>query len=152
TRRDGQWLLNGTKYSSTGTGYAGWIAVAATADHDQPISLTVPAEAPAVEIVDDWDGLGPKRTASGTPHCKNATADETQIFPGAHGLESGERTAHGQAAWQTVHLATLVGIARAALSDATQYVRSRTRTFSHGAADDVRQDPQVLQLLGELAS
>src|SRR5699024_12618706 len=46
TRRDGQWLLNGTKYYSTGTGYADWIAVAATGDDDQPISLTVPAEAP----------------------------------------------------------------------------------------------------------
>src|SRR5699024_10142410 len=65
TRRDGQWLLNGTKYYSTGTGYADWIAVAATGDDDQPISLTVPAEAPGVEIVDDWDGFGQKLTASG---------------------------------------------------------------------------------------
>ncbi|HIW46872.1 MAG TPA: acyl-CoA dehydrogenase family protein [Candidatus Yaniella excrementigallinarum] len=152
TRRDGQWLLNGTKYYSTGTGYADWIAVAATGDDDQPISLTVPAEAPGVEIVDDWDGFGQKLTASGTTHFKNVTVDDIEIFPAGHGLESGERTAYGQAAWQTIHLATLVGIARAALSDATQYVRSRTRTFSHGAADDVRQDPQVLQLLGELAS
>jgi len=152
TQRDGQWLLNGTKYYSTGTGYADWIAVAATGDDDQPVSLTVPAEAPGVEIVDDWDGFGQKLTASGTTYFYNVVVDDTEIFPAGHGLESGERTAYGQAAWQTVHLATLVGIAKAALSQATQYVQSRTRTFSHGAADVVRHDPQVLQLLGELAS
>ena len=53
---------------------------------------------------------------------------------------------------EMVHLATLVGIAKAVLRDGLGYVQSRTRTFSHGAADTVRQDPQVLQLLGELSS
>jgi len=149
---DGKWVLNGTKYYSTGTGYADWIMVAATGTDDEPVSLTVPANAPGVEIVDDWDGFGQKLTASGTTHFTHVVVDEAEVFPTDHGLESGERTAFGQAAWQTVHLATLVGIAQATLRDGVDYVRSRTRTFSHGAADTVQQDPQVLQLLGELSA
>lgn len=147
-----QWLLNGTKFYSTGTGYADWIMVAATGDDGEPISVTVPSDAPGVEIVDDWDGFGQRLTASGTTTFTNVLVDEAEISPAGHGLDSGERTAFGQATWQTVHLATLVGIAKAALRDGVAYVKSRTRTFSHGAADSVQNDPQVLQLLGELSS
>lgn len=152
SRRDGQWVLNGTKYYSTGTGYADWIIIAATGDNEEPVSLTVPATASGVEIIDDWDGFGQRLTASGTTHFRDVLVDEADIFPAGHGIDSGDRTAFGQAAWQTVHLATLVGIGRAVLRDAVAYVLSRDRTFSHGAADTVAQDPQVLQLLGELSS
>ncbi|GAA2032135.1 acyl-CoA dehydrogenase family protein [Yaniella flava] len=152
THHDGQWKLDGTKYYSTGTGYADWIAVAATGDDDEPVSLALPADASGVHIVDDWDGFGQRLTASGTTTFSDVTVDATEIFPAGLGLESGDRTAYGQAAWQTVHLATLVGIAKAVLRDGTAYVQSRTRTFSHGAAGTVRYDPQVLQLLGELSA
>lgn len=149
-RTGGQWVLNGAKYYSTGTGYADWIAVAATGDDEQPVSLLVPADAPGVEVVDDWDGFGQRLTASGTTRFRHVAVDDNDVFPAGYGLESGERTAYGQAAWQTVHLATLAGIAKAVVRDGAQYVQSRTRTFSHGAADVVANDPQVLQLLGEL--
>lgn len=152
SRNDGQWLLNGTKFYSTGTGYADWIMVAATGDDEEPVSVIVSAEAPGVEIVDDWDGFGQRLTASGTTTFTNVIVDEAEIFPAGHGLDSGERTAFGQATWQAVHLATLVGIAKAVVRDGVDYVQSRTRTFSHGAADTVQSDPQVLQLLGELSS
>lgn len=152
TRQHNSWVLNGTKYYSTGTGYADWVAVAATGDDDQPVSLVVPADAPGVEIIDDWDGFGQRLTASGTTNFRDVAVDDADIFPQGYGLDSGDRTAYGQATWQAVHLATLVGIAKAALRDAADYVQSRTRTFSHGAADVVRNDPQVLQLLGELSA
>ena len=151
-RKGDQWVLNGTKFYSTGSGYADWIMVAATGDDDAPTSLTVRADTPGVEIVDDWDGFGQRLTASGTTTFTNVIVDDAEVFPAGHGLDSGDRTAFGQATWQTVHLATLVGIAKAALRDGVQYVQSRTRTFSHGAADNVQNDPQVLQLLGELSA
>lgn len=152
TRQDGQWLLNGTKFYSTGTGYADWIIVSATAENDEERSLTVPADAPGITIVDDWDGFGQRLTASGTTHFDNVVVEDDQVFPPGYGIDAAGRTAYGQAAWQTVHLATLVGIGQAVLRDGVSYVQSRTRTFSHGAADTVQHDPQVLQLLGELSS
>ena len=129
SRLNGQWTLNGTKFYSTGTGYADWIMVAATGDDEEPVSVTVPVNAPGVEIVDDWDGFGQRLTASGTTTFTNVIVDEAEIFPAGHGLDSGDRTAFGQATWQTVHLATLVGIAKAVLRDGVAYVQSRTRTF-----------------------
>ena len=152
SRRDGQWILNGTKFYSTGTGYADAILVSATGDDDEPASLIVAADAPGVKIIDDWDGFGQRLTASGTTHFRDVVVADADVFPPGHGLDSGDRTAFGQATWQTVHLATLVGIAKAVLRDGVGYVQSRTRTFSHGAAETVQHDPQVLQLLGELSS
>src|SRR5690606_28634600 len=36
--------------------------------------------------------------------------------------------------------------------DATAAVAARTRTYSHGNADRVREDPQILQILGEISA
>src|SRR5699024_10192048 len=45
-----------------------------------------------------------------------------------------------------------IGIALAVRRDGTESARWRTPTVSHGAADVVRHDPQVLQPLGELSA
>ena len=44
------------------------------------------------------------------------------------------------------------GIARAALVDAVEEVRNRERNFSHANAARVRDDPQVLARVGEIAA
>lgn len=51
-----------------------------------------------------------------------------------------------------VHLATLTGIARAAVETFSQEIRERKRIFSHGNGDLVRHDPQVLQVVGKALS
>ncbi|MFR1445776.1 monooxygenase, partial [Acinetobacter baumannii] len=52
--------------------------------------------------------------------------------------------------YQLVHLATLAGIGRAAANDVAHLVKQRTRVFSHGNADRVAADPQILQVVGRV--
>lgn len=51
-----------------------------------------------------------------------------------------------------VHLATLTGIAHAAVETFSQEIRERKRIFSHGNGDLVRHDPQVLQVVGKASA
>lgn len=154
TDEDGQPLrvLNGTKFYSTGTAYADWIRVTASDDDGERVSLAVPSDAPGVEIFDDWDGFGQRLTASGTTTFTDTPVSAQEISPPGAGLEREDRVATGQAVAQYVHLATLVGIGEAIVSDCAGYVRHRERGFSHGAAQLPQADPQVLQVVGQISS
>lgn len=147
---EGTWRLNGTKYYSTGSLYADWIIVAAVDARGEEIAATVPADAPGVTRLDDWDGFGQQLTASGTTVFKDTPVDPAEVY--TSGLDDGTRVATGQACWQFLHLATLTGIAQAIVRDAGDYVRGRRRSFSHGVTELPRDDAQVLQVVGELSS
>jgi alkylation response protein AidB-like acyl-CoA dehydrogenase len=54
--------------------------------------------------------------------------------------------------YQTVHLATLAGIARAVLRDGVAFVQGRTRTFGVAGQSSPRDNPLVHRVVGRLAS
>lgn len=150
-RQHGVLRLNGTKYYSSGSLYADWIAVSAQLQRDdgteQPVIALVRADAPGVERIDDWNGFGQRLTGSGTTRLTDVEVDLASIWPCAR---SGPTPM--TAFFQLVHLATLTGIARAIERDACAYVRPRKRVFSHGSGSVPREDPLIQQVVGQLAS
>ncbi|HVR51118.1 MAG TPA: acyl-CoA dehydrogenase family protein [Pseudorhodoferax sp.] len=144
SQREGRWLLNGTKFYSTGVLFSDWIDVGAVADDGTPWAATVPRDAPGVEPLDDWNGFGQRLTSSGTTRYRDVVVDPTQI------RRDEQRFPYAQAFYQLVHLATAAGIGRAVSQEAATAVRERERSFSHGNAARVRDDPQVLEVVGEL--
>ena len=147
----GRWLLEGSKFYSTGTLYADWIGVAAQRDNadgsSERVLALVPAEAAGVERLDDWRGFGQRLSASGTTRFRGVQVDP------AHVLQSPRSGPTPMSAFfQLVHLATLAGIARAIERDAVDFVRERRRVYSHGSGSTPREDPLVQQIVGQLAS
>jgi alpha-ketoglutarate-dependent taurine dioxygenase/alkylation response protein AidB-like acyl-CoA dehydrogenase len=145
-----RWHLNGEKYYSTGSLYADWINVAAH-DGDEDINLLVRADATGVERVDDWDGFGQRLTASGTTRFDNVEVSEDQILFRYRSSQP-RRNTFQSAFYQNVHLATLAGIARAALRDASAFARGHTRTFGVPGQSNPRDNPLVQRVIGRLAS
>jgi alkylation response protein AidB-like acyl-CoA dehydrogenase len=146
----GQWLLNGEKYYSTGALYADWINVTAHDGRDD-VHLLVRGDAPGVARLDDWDGFGQRLTASGTTRFDNVRVEGGQIL---HRFKASEprRNTIVTAYYQTVHLATLAGIARAVLRDGVAFVQGRTRTFGVPGRSSPRDNPLVHRVVGRLAS
>jgi alkylation response protein AidB-like acyl-CoA dehydrogenase len=145
-RQDDHWLLNGKKYYTTGSLFADWINLAAADEAGEVIGAQVPTQAPGVTILDDWNGFGQALTASGTVIFKDVVITEDLINP------SRQRFRYSIAFFQLVHLATLAGIARAATDDVSRLVSERRRIYSHGNADSVAADPQILQVVGTVRS
>ncbi|KOS57180.1 acyl-CoA dehydrogenase family protein [Rhodococcus ruber] len=148
TRKGGDWVLDGTKYYSTGSLYADHILVAADRDGER-VSVLVDARQAGVEQTDDWDGFGQRLTASGTTTFRGVVVPEDRILGPGYGAPG--RT-YATAYLQLVQLAVLAGIARRAEADAVDWVRARTRTFTHAAADLPRHDPLVQQVIGKLSA
>jgi len=153
-RADGSYRLDGTKYYTTGTIFAEWtdvharLAVPGHPDEvEDPTAIAlVDTRDPGVRTVDDWNGFGQKGTGSGT-----TTFDNVGV-PAEHVLPFEDRFPYQTAFYQLNLLATLTGIARAALRDVVDAVQKRTRNFSHANAPRVRDDAQVLALVGEIAA
>lgn len=148
TRKGGDWALDGIKYYSTGSLYADHILVAADRDGER-VSVLVDARQAGVEQTDDWDGFGQRLTASGTTTFTGVVVPEDRILGPGYGAPG--RT-YATAYLQLVQLAVLAGIARRAEADAVDWVRARTRTFTHAAADLPRHDPLVQQVIGKLSA
>ena len=143
--RDGdEWVLNGSKFYSTGCLYADWIDVGATSPEGETMAVAVRRDAQGVEVVDDWNGFGQTLTASGTAHFTHVRVANEEVK-----LDK-DRFAYSPAFLQTVHLANLAGIGRAIAGETAQAVALRTRTFSTGNASRASADPQILQVIGQL--
>lgn len=144
---DGSYLLEGSKFYTTGTIYAEWADVYARREvpgrePDFAIAI-VDTRLPGVTVTDDWDGFGQRGTGSGT-----TTFDAVPV-PAAHVLPFDQRFVYQTALYQLNLLATLTGIGKAAIADFVAQVRLRERNYSHANAARVRDDPQVLARIGE---
>jgi alkylation response protein AidB-like acyl-CoA dehydrogenase len=145
---DGDLRLTGTKYYSTGSLYSDHIVVAADRDGER-VAVLVDADAEGVTQHDDWDGFGQRLTASGTTEFDGVSVPADRILGPGYGTPG--RT-YGTAYLQLVQLSVLAGIAQRATDDVAAWVRERTRTFTHAAADLPRHDPLVQQVIGRLSS
>jgi len=147
-RPGGGWLLNGRKFYATGALLADWIPVLAHQGVDGPLAVAwVERGAPGVEVVDDWDGLGQRTTASGSVVLDAVEVDGDLVTP--YDVTFGGPQTYGAFA-QAIHAAIDAGIARAALTEAAAFVRERSRPYPDAQADRAAEDPLVVQAFGEM--
>lgn len=147
SRHDNQWVVNGTKYYSTGSIFADWIDVYAQRDDNgADVIAAVSTHQPGVRQSDDWDGFGQRTTGSGTSVFENAVVDAENI------IDFSTRFKYQTAFYQLVLIAVIAGTGRAALRDISHEVRKRTRVYSHGNAPRVSEDAQVQQVVGQIAA
>ncbi|MFC6152748.1 SfnB family sulfur acquisition oxidoreductase [Nocardioides yefusunii] len=145
----GEWILDGVKGYATGALYADWIPTLAHLGVDGPLHVAwVRATDPGVEIVDDWDGLGQRTTASGTVRLTGVRVPAARIT-GYHETFDGRPQTYGSFA-QTLHAAIDAGIARAALDEAADFVRTKSRPHPDAGVERHAEDPLVVQTFGEL--
>ncbi|GAA4781254.1 acyl-CoA dehydrogenase family protein [Actinomycetospora chlora] len=147
---DGRLVLSGTKYYSTGTLYADWIAVAAGMPGDRVATVLVPADRAGVSVVDDWDGMGQSRTGTGTTSFDDVAVEPGEILSVRPRTEP--RPAGTNAFLQLYLQALVAGILRSVATDAAEVVRSRGRTFEHAPAPRAVDDPILQTTVGELAA
>lgn len=135
--------VTGEKFYSTGSIYADYADTTVADDAGVRHVALIPLDQPGVEVSDDWDGFGQRLTGTGTTRFTAARLDPRDVIPFS------DRFRYQSALYQLVLLATQAGIATAVARDAACAVAARERSYSHGNADRVRDDPQILQIIGE---
>lgn len=142
------WRLNGIKGYATGALFADWIPVLTHLDVDGPLHVAwVERTAPGVTVIDDWNGMGQRTTAAGTVELIDVQVTADRITP--YHLTFDRPQTYGAFA-QLLHSALDVGIARAAVDEAAQFVRTKSRPFPDAGVDRAADDPLIVQALGQM--
>ncbi|WP_202739651.1 SfnB family sulfur acquisition oxidoreductase [Acinetobacter sp. 'aerobic (ED)'] len=146
TLQNGQYLLNGEKFYSTGTSFADWLAIRALHPDGYTVLTIIDRHAAGVEVINDWNGFGQRTTASGTVKLHNVIADPTLFFderiiadtPNVRGAYS-----------QLLQVAIDVGIAEAAFDDTLSSVR-KARPVIDAGVEKASEEHYSLQEVGKL--
>ncbi|MCC3327531.1 SfnB family sulfur acquisition oxidoreductase [Nocardia abscessus] len=151
-----RFCVDGVKYYCTGSLFADLFAVLTRLDDPEGHSglepgeyiAYLPANTPGVRVVDDWNGLGQRTTGSGTVFFEEVLVDRDQVIPRSGAVRA--PTGYGAFA-QLLHAAIDTGIARGALSAATEFVRTKSRPWFEAGVANAVDDPLLIQRFGELS-
>ncbi|GAC66901.1 acyl-CoA dehydrogenase family protein [Gordonia soli] len=148
-RRDdsGTLRLDGVKIYTTGARSADHVVVRVTAEPDQKIAVVVPGTAPGITVNDDWNAFGQRATHSGSISFDDVAVDDSDIIELADLFGPASIFAGVD---HVVDSAVDVGIAQAAVDDATRFIGDRpTRAAPAATARDTR-DPILVHEFGRL--
>jgi len=140
--------INGRKFYSTGVLFADWVVIFAN-DHEDKLTMSfVPKGTEGIEIIDDWDGIGQRTTGSGTTVLENVHVPASSVVRHHKGFE---RPGTIGSVGQIIHAAVDLGIARAALADTIDFVKTRSRPWMDAGIERASDDPLTIARVGEIA-
>ncbi|OGB70352.1 MAG: acyl-CoA dehydrogenase [Burkholderiales bacterium RIFOXYC12_FULL_65_23] len=151
-REGDHYRANGSKYYSTGALYSDWVSAVAIDESDREVRFMLPRDREGLELVDDFDAMGQRLTASGTTNLNNVRVDEEDIVP--HHLFAGGRSQRSIVTpYAQLFLAAVeAGIARNALDDTVAFARDHARPIKHSSASRSVDDPYVEFSVGEISA
>lgn len=148
--RDGEhYRANGSKFYSTGSLYADWVSAVALNENDEPVSFVLPRDREGLVLLDDFDAMGQRLTASGTTRLDNVRVYANELRPRT--VEEGKRTIVTPFL-QLFLAAVQAGIARNALNDAAAFARDHARPIKHSNAQRSVDDPYVELSVGDISA
>lgn len=151
-REGDHYRANGSKYYSTGALYSDWVSAVALNAEGEEIRFMLPRNREGLELIDDFDAMGQRLTASGTTHLNNVRVNEEDIVP--QNLYAG---GNNQRSIVTPYAqlflgAVEAGIARNALDDAVAFAQHHARPIKHSSASRSVDDPYVELSVGEISA
>lgn len=152
---DDTWQLDGKKYYATGSLGATWIGVGARIEStDHGATVFVRATDPGVRLnLEAWSSFGQRGTASGEVVLDQVVVPDHLVLD--EGPDPDPATADPSvlgAFDQALHTAIDVGIARAALDDGAEFVRTRSRPWFEAQVEHAADEPHVVRRFGELTA
>ncbi|SAL40839.1 acyl-CoA dehydrogenase [Caballeronia peredens] len=149
-RREGNhFRLTGRKYYSTGTAFSDYARLNVQDENGEPAIAIVPVKREGFSVIDDWDGMGQRMTASGSLEFDNLLVHADEVTPRVQTTLSGR---HGGALRQLHLVAVGAGIVRNVVADAKRYVLRHGRPVLHSPAPSAREDAFIQQIVGELTA
>ena len=149
--RDGDgWRLNGRKFYSTGSLVGDITFGPCRVDGSDEIRVFfTPTTAPGVTTHDDWTGFGQRTTGSGTTEFRDVWIPD-ELCLGKPDTDGRPIVATTSLIYHAVHIGVFVGIARNALADAVEFVRTKARVWSESTASRATDDLYTQLRVGEM--
>lgn len=142
-----QVIVNGRKFYATGALLAHLVPIVASDDQGRAWYAIADRSAPGLTIIDDWSAIGQRTTLSGTVYIEDVRVPKTHLIPAYKGYD---RPTVDGAIFQIIHAAVDAGIAQAAITDAIEFIKTKSRPWVDSGLERNSDDPYVIQAIGEL--
>jgi SfnB family sulfur acquisition oxidoreductase len=139
--------VNGKKFYSTGALFAHIIPTAALNEEKKGLLVLIPRDTTGLTVVDDWDGFGQRTTASGSVLLENVRAESDWIIPAYQAYD--RPTLTGPVS-QIIQAAIDAGIARTAIQETIEFVRTKARPWIDSNVEKASEDPLTISQVGDL--
>jgi SfnB family sulfur acquisition oxidoreductase len=139
--------LDARKVYCTNALFADWIPISGVDADGNIVYVYVERGAAGLSVVDDWNGLGQRTSASGS-----IIADNVEVNP-AYVIErhkSFSKPSLSGPFAQLLHAAIDLGIARASFAEAVRLARAAFRPWIDSGLERAQDDPHTIALLGDL--
>ena len=140
-------LVTGRKFYSTGALLAHLVPIVATDSEGRAWYAIADRGADGLTVIDDWSSFGQRTTLSGTVILDHVKVPKTHLVPGYKGYD--KPTADG-AIFQIIQVAVDTGIAKAAIDETVNFVKSKSRPWIDSGKDHASEDPYTIQAIGGL--
>ncbi|WP_427026298.1 SfnB family sulfur acquisition oxidoreductase (plasmid) [Aureimonas ureilytica] len=140
-------IVTGRKFYSSGALLAHLVPIVALDEEGRAWYAIADRNAEGLGVIDDWSAFGQRTTLSGTVILDGVKVPKTHLVPGYKGYEV--PTADG-AIFQLIQVAVDTGIARAAIADTIDFVRTRSRPWVDSGLDRASDDPYTIAAVGAL--
>jgi alkylation response protein AidB-like acyl-CoA dehydrogenase len=149
TRDGDHFKVTGSKFYSTGALFADWVSTVALNEEDQPVSFIVPSDRDGLRLIDDFDAMGQRLTASGTTNLDNVT-----VYPHEVRTRFIQRDRRSPVTrFLQLYLAAVeAGVAKNVLADAVSFAQDYARPITHSVAERSVDDPYVQHAVGEISA
>jgi SfnB family sulfur acquisition oxidoreductase len=139
--------VNGKKFYSTGAFFAHIIPTAAVNEEKKGLLVLIPRDTPGLTVVDDWDGFGQRTTASGSVLLDNVRVESDWIIPA---YQASDRPTLTGPLSQIIQAAIDAGIARTAVRETIEFVRTKARPWIDSKVEKASEDPLTISQVGDL--
>ncbi len=140
-------VVTGRKFYSSGALLAHYVPIVANDPRGRAWYAIAERDAPGLSVIDDWSSFGQRTTLSGTVLIDRVRVPRTHLVPAWKGYE---RPSADGAIFQIIQAAVDVGIARNAIEDTQDFVRTRTRPWVDSQRDTAAEDPYTIHAVGDL--
>lgn len=148
-REGDSYRINGHKYYATGSIGAKWFTVIGLGGDGVPALAYIPADAPGMTILDDWNGMGQAGSGSGTLILENVVVDAGLVLAA---WNEGARPTAWHESTRFIHAAIDVGIAEGALAWGAEAAANSKRVPFELPYPSLFEDPVLQYQLGKLAA
>lgn len=146
--KDGEgYLVNGEKFYATGALFAHFIHIGAVGEDGKVYLAIVPRGTPGLTIIDSWQAFGQRTTASGNVKIENVRVEPEGVIAAYLG---GEQPSSNGAVSQIIQAAVDAGIAKGALDDTVDFIRTKARPWIDSGLDKASEEPFTVAQVGDL--
>ncbi|SNR83757.1 sulfur acquisition oxidoreductase, SfnB family [Methylobacillus rhizosphaerae] len=142
------YVVNGTKFFSTGALLAHWIPIVTVDEAGLPYLALAEQGTAGLQVVNDWSSFGQRTTASGTVIIDQVKVPREHVVPI---YQAFARPTAGGPTSQFIQAAVDAGIAEGAIEAAIAYIRQHARPWIDDQhSKHASEDPYTIHQIGDL--